>query len=242
MATWRLHGRYGHVDQDEIPIEGRLYRWDQINDALSRRDLRPAIERTIARAKADPEWAKAQGYTPQHIRAAILYLGGEFDGMSAEETNKAFLGSDYAPPASSQLAGRELVREVGKLQVDPTHRIAKERKAAGRELTGAQKSALEKMGRLENAMADEAQAEKPPLPGRYPTQRTYYSERLRAIAEMPVEQQIHAAREYRAELERHPGFLDEHHPEHKQILSEHHMTYKAEEYEGGGMVMPDETR
>jgi hypothetical protein len=226
---------------DWIPIGGKLYRWDQINDPLSRRELTPLIEREIAHAKADPIWAEKMGYKPEHIRAAIRYTTGEFDGMSPEATNKTVLGSAYTPPLSSQLSGRELAKEVSKLAGSQDYKIALERKRAKREMTTGQQAAFTRMEQLEALTAAEARKERPPLPGKYKAEQPYVSTRIREISKLPPHEQVHAAREYRAELKRHPGFLDEHHPEHKQILAEHHRTYEAETFEDGTPVPPDES-
>ena len=62
------------------------------------------------------------------------------------------------------------------------------------------------------------------------------------IAKLPPFEQANAARGYRAELRRHPAFLDERHAEHKQILEEVHRTYGAEFYKDNTPVLPDENK
>jgi len=224
-----------------IRIGNRDYTWNDLRNESVRRELLPEIEKMIASYKADPKPWQAAGWTDQDLRFAIRFTTGQFDGYTEEQMGKTVLGSAYQP-ASTQLSGRELAREVGKLQGDTTYRIAKERKAAGRELSPAQNAALQKMAELEALTDAEARREKPPLPGRYPTEQSFVSTRIQEIAKLPPFEQVNAAREYRAELKRHPVYLDERHPEHKHILEEHHMTYASEEYEGGGAVMPEDSK
>jgi len=74
------------------------------------------------------------------------------------------------------------------------------------------------------------------LQGTYKAEHTHVSTRIRDISKLPPHEQVHAAREYRAELKRRPAFPDQHDPEHKQIRRELSHTYKSEMYEDGTPV------
>jgi len=145
-------------------------------------------------------------------------------------------------PSAPQLSGSELAKAVSAHANTQDYKIALERKRSNRDMTSAQRAALTKMGQLEALTNAEARAEKPPLPGTYKSQKTYVSSRIQGIAKLPPFEQVNAAREYRAELRRHPAFLDERHAEHKQILEEVRRTYGAEFYKDNTPVLPDENK
>jgi len=222
-----------------IRIGNRDFIWNDLRNESVRRELLPEIERMIASYKADPKPWRDAGWTDQDLHFAIKYTTGMYTNFTEDQMGRTVLGSAYQPAATPQLSGRELVREIGKLQADQTYRIAKERKAARKELTSAQQAALTKMEQLDALTDAEARKERPPLPGTYRSNQPYVSSRLMGISKLPPHEQLNAAREYRAELKRHPAFLDERHPEHKHVLEEHHNTYGAERFEDGTAVLPE---
>jgi hypothetical protein len=120
--------------------------------------------------------------------------------------------------------------------------IALQKKRTGQTLTAGEARIVARHDALLAANAAQARAERPPLPGSYKSEKTYVSTRIQEIAKLPPFEQANAARGYRAELRRHPAFLDERHAEHKQILEEVHRTYGAEFYKDNTPVLPDENK
>jgi len=156
---------------------------------------------------------------------------------------KTVLGSAYQP-ATTQLSGRELAKAVSNQAADQTYKIALERKWANRELSTSQKAALTKMAELEALTDAEARRERPPLPGRYPTEQRYTPASIIELGKLPFAEAAHRAREMRAAMRNDPksAYNNPQDPAHKQAVHEMNLLYGAERYEDGTPVLPDEPK
>jgi hypothetical protein len=226
------------VSSKSIRIGDRNYTWQELSNPSVRRAILPQVEQMIREMKHNPDAYYKMGWTKEDLSYAIRWTVGEFDGYSEEAMTK--LTGGLQPAATATLSGRELAKEIGRLANTPEYKMGSQKRATGQELTAAQKAAVDKMDQLEALTDTEARAERPPLPGKYKTEKPYVSTRIQEIAKLPPAEQVNAAREYRAQLKADPAYLNERDVNHRHVVEEVHRTYLAESYTDQTPVLPDD--